>query len=43
MLKKLVMVVSDRRARQFMNNGAGAVSKDFLDVVGYGVFAGQKE
>lgn len=43
MLKMFVMVFSDRRSRQFMKNGVGAVSKDLLDVVGYGVYAGRKE
>lgn len=42
MLKMLVMVFSDRRSRQFMKDGVGAVSKDLLDVVGYGVYAGRK-
>ncbi len=42
MLKMLVMVFSDRRSRQFMKDGVGAVSKDFLDLVGYGVYAGRK-
>jgi hypothetical protein len=41
-LKMLVMVFSDRRSRQFMKDGVGAVSKDLLDVVGYGVYAGRK-
>jgi arsenite methyltransferase len=40
--KMLVMVFSDRRSRQFMKDGVGAVSKDLLDVVGYGVYAGRK-
>jgi len=42
MLKMLVMVFSDRRSRQFMKDGAGAASKDLLDVMGYGVYAGRK-
>jgi arsenite methyltransferase len=43
MLKMLAMVLSDQRSRQFMRDGVGAVSKDLLDVVGYGVYAGRKE
>lgn len=42
MLKMVVMAFSDRRSRQFIRDGVGAVSKDTLDVVGYGVFAGRK-
>jgi arsenite methyltransferase len=42
MLRMLVMVFGDRRARQFVKDGMGAVSKDLLDVMGYGVFAGRK-
>ena len=42
MLKMLVMVSSDRRSRQFIKDGVGAVSRDLLDVVGYGVYAGRK-
>jgi hypothetical protein len=42
MPKMLVMLISDRRSRRFVKDGAGAVSKDYLDVVGYGVYAGRK-
>jgi ubiquinone/menaquinone biosynthesis C-methylase UbiE len=41
-LRMLGMVLTDRESRQFMQGGVGAVSKDLLDVLGYGVFAGQK-
>jgi ubiquinone/menaquinone biosynthesis C-methylase UbiE len=42
MLKMLVMIFSDQRSRRFMKDGVGAVSKDLLDKVGYGVYAGRK-
>ena len=42
MLKILALVLSDRGSRQFMKDGVGALSKDLLDVVGYGVYAGRK-
>ena len=42
MPRMLVMVFGDRRSRRFMKDGVGAVSKDLLDVVGYGVYAGRK-
>jgi len=42
MLRMLGMVISDPKSRQLMQGGVGAVSRDLLDVVGYGVFAGQK-
>jgi arsenite methyltransferase len=42
MLKMLVMFFGDRRSRQFLKRGVGAVSRDLLDVVGYGVFVGRK-
>jgi hypothetical protein len=32
----------DRRARQFVSDGTGALSKDMLKIVGYGVYAGRK-
>ena len=41
MLKMLVMLFS-ARSRQFIKDGVGAVSRDVLDVVGYGVYAGRK-
>jgi ubiquinone/menaquinone biosynthesis C-methylase UbiE len=43
MLKMLVMVLSDRRSRRFMKDGVGAMSKDLLGVIGYGVYVGRKE
>ncbi len=36
------MLIRERRARRFMRGGLGAVSKDTLDMIGYGVFAGRK-
>ena len=39
----LGIILRDRRARRFFKDGTGAVSKDLLDVVGYGVYAGRKE
>ena len=41
-LKMLVLFVTDRRAREFLKQGAGGVSKEMLEVLGYGVFAGRK-
>ncbi|MBC7250315.1 MAG: class I SAM-dependent methyltransferase [Anaerolineae bacterium] len=41
-LKMLVMAFSDPRSRRFLKGGVGAVSRDLLDVVGYGVYAGRK-
>jgi ubiquinone/menaquinone biosynthesis C-methylase UbiE len=42
MLKMIGMLLSDRRMRQIMKGGVGAVSKDLVDVMGYGVYAGRK-
>ncbi len=42
-LRMLGMVITDSKSRQFVQRGMGAVSRDLLDVLGYGVFAGQKE
>ncbi|MGD1993924.1 MAG: methyltransferase domain-containing protein [Anaerolineae bacterium] len=42
MLKMLVMVIGDPRSRRFMGGGIGALSKDLLDSMGYGVYAGRK-
>ncbi len=42
LLSMLGMFLSDRRMRQIVKDGAGAVSKDLIDVVGYGVDAGRK-
>jgi ubiquinone/menaquinone biosynthesis C-methylase UbiE len=41
-LRMLGMVIGDQRSRRIMQVGLGARSRDMLDVVGYGVFAGQK-
>jgi SAM-dependent methyltransferase len=41
MLRMLTMVIGDRRSRRFIGGGVGALSKDMLDVVGYGVYAGR--
>jgi len=41
MLRMLAMLIGDRRSRRFIGGGVGALSKDLLDVVGYGVYAGQ--
>jgi ubiquinone/menaquinone biosynthesis C-methylase UbiE len=38
----LRMLITDRPARQFMRDGVGGVSKNTLEHMGYGVFAGQK-
>jgi hypothetical protein len=43
MLKMLVMMVNERRSRRFIKGGVGAVSRDMLDVMGYGVYAGRKK
>jgi ubiquinone/menaquinone biosynthesis C-methylase UbiE len=43
MLRMLGMLLGDPRARRFVKDGAGAVSRDLFDVMGYGVFAGRKE
>ena len=42
-MRMLVMILSDPRSRKFMGGGIGALSKDLLDVVGYGVYVGRKE
>jgi len=42
LLNMISMLLSDRKSRQFMKGGIGAVSRDLLDVVGYGVYAGRK-
>jgi ubiquinone/menaquinone biosynthesis C-methylase UbiE len=36
------LMVRDRRARQFVSDGSGALSKDMFHNVGYGVYAGRK-
>ena len=41
-LKTLVSVITDRKSRSFINDGISGVSRDLLNVVGYGVYAGQK-
>ena len=42
LLRMLGMLVGSRRARRIMGGGVGALSKEALDVVGYGVYAGRK-
>jgi SAM-dependent methyltransferase len=42
LLKTPFLLFRDRRSRRFMKDGTGALSKDVLDVVGYGECAGQK-
>lgn len=42
LLKILVLGLSDRRSHRFTKDRIGALSKDVLDVVGYGVHAGRK-
>lgn len=42
LLRMVALVLGDRRARRFMGGGVGALSKDLLDVMGYGVYAGRK-
>ena len=41
-LKTLVLSLTDRRAREFVKMGAATVSRDMLDILGYGVYAGRK-
>jgi ubiquinone/menaquinone biosynthesis C-methylase UbiE len=40
--KMLGAVFRDSRARLYLKEGIGGVSKDILDIVGYGVYVGQK-
>jgi arsenite methyltransferase len=42
MLKMLVVFFRDRGAREFLKDGTGGLSKDWLGDVGYGVFVGRK-
>ena len=42
MLRMLVAFFKDKRSRQFVKDGVGGVSRDMLDFVGYGVYAGRK-
>jgi ubiquinone/menaquinone biosynthesis C-methylase UbiE len=42
MLRMLRMFLTEPRARRIIGGGLGAVSRDLLDVMGYGVFAGRK-
>jgi len=42
LLRMVSLMVRDRRARQFVRDGSGAVSKDLPHVVGFGVYAGRK-
>ena len=41
-LRAASLMARDRRARQFVSDGSGALSKDMLHIVGYGVYAGRK-
>jgi ubiquinone/menaquinone biosynthesis C-methylase UbiE len=41
-LKALGLSITDRRSRTFMKQGMGAVSREMLEVMGNGVFVGQK-
>jgi SAM-dependent methyltransferase len=41
-LKTLVMYVTDRGSLEFLKDGVGTLSRDLLEVVGYGVYAGRK-
>jgi len=42
LLRMLVTSFRDKSARQMIKDGVGGVSRDILDYVGYGVFAGRK-
>jgi ubiquinone/menaquinone biosynthesis C-methylase UbiE len=42
-LRILVTFFKDRRSRGFLKDMVGGVSRDLLQVVGYGVYAGRKE
>ena len=42
MLKALVLLFKDRKSREFLKGGVGGVSRDMLDVMGYGVYVGRK-
>jgi ubiquinone/menaquinone biosynthesis C-methylase UbiE len=42
LLNATKLMARDRRARQFVSDGSGALSKDMLHIVGYGVYAGRK-
>ena len=41
-LKMLVALFKDRRYREFLKDGTGALSRDLVEDVGYGVFVGRK-
>jgi ubiquinone/menaquinone biosynthesis C-methylase UbiE len=40
--KMLGKLITDPQTRRYVSGGVGAVSKDMLDVVGYGVYVGKK-
>jgi ubiquinone/menaquinone biosynthesis C-methylase UbiE len=40
--KMIGMLFGDRRARKFISGGTGAISRNMLDVIGYGVYVGRK-
>jgi hypothetical protein len=42
MPRMLALFLRDRRTRRFVRDGAGAMSKNLLEVMGYGVYAGRK-
>jgi hypothetical protein len=41
-LKALSLSITDRRSREFMSKGIGGVSKEMFELMGHGVFVGQK-
>ncbi len=40
--KMIGMLIGDRRARKFVSAGTGALSRDMLEVIGFGVYVGRK-
>jgi hypothetical protein len=40
MLNMLILMITDRKARQFVRGGVGGLSKEILEDLGYGVFVG---
>jgi hypothetical protein len=43
LLRTVVLSVKDPRSRQFLKDGAGGVSKEMFETMGYGIFVGRKE
>ena len=41
-LKALGLSLTDKRSREFMKKGMGGVSKEMFELMGHGVFVGQK-